>query len=74
MNAADELLGPALKRSQADEAAIIAGGRKVTYAELQAAAARSGGAFTASSASAGRTGCCCSPTTALSSSTSTWAP
>jgi len=45
MNAADELLGPALKRGQADEVAIIAGARKITYAELQAAAARSGGAF-----------------------------
>jgi len=45
MNAADELLGPALKNGQADEAAVIAGDRKVTYAELQAAAARCGGAF-----------------------------
>jgi len=45
MNAVDELLGPALKNGQADEAAVIAGDRKVTYAELQAAAARCGGAF-----------------------------
>lgn len=47
VNGADALLGPALDRGQADQPAILAGDRTVSYSELAVAACRCGRAFRA---------------------------